>query len=223
MFLKYLFMFSLFSFVGWVLELFYRGIRNKKVLNPGFMNGCVVPLYGAGAVLSDIICNTFRHVNSNYNAILTFVTAVIILSILEFITGFILDKVFHMRLWAYSKYKLNIKGYICMQYSIMWGLLFLIYSNLLYSNIDSMSNSFINNQVSVFFLGLFYGVFLIDLSVSIGLTSNVIRYSKILAESINLEKLREDLKKRVEKRKFIYSIFPYATTNKYLKDKIKEK
>ena len=55
----------------------------------------------------------------------------------------------------------------------------------------------------VFLLGLFYGVFLIDLSVSIGLMSNIVRYSKMIAESINLENLRSELKKQVEKRKFI--------------------
>lgn len=223
MVLKYLFMFSLFSFIGWILEFFYRGIRSKKILNPGFMSGCVVPIYGVGAVICDIICNSFESIDSNYNVIWEFLIAIVILSTLEFLTGFILDKAFHMKLWDYSKYKFNIKGYICLQYSIMWGFLFLIYYNFIYSGMINLGDSFINNTTCIFLLGLFYGVFLIDLSVSIGLMSNIIKYSRMIAESINLENLRFDLKNSVERRKFIYSMFPYFTTSKYLKDKIKEK
>ena len=222
MIFKYLFMFSLFSFVGWILEFFYRGVRQQKILNPGFMSGCVLPLYGIGAIMCDIICTMFQNVKSDYNILWTFLIAMVILSILEFITGFILDKVFHMKLWDYSKYKFNIKGYICLQYSIMWGLLFLVYNYFIYSSIINAGDIFINNMACVFLLGLFYGVFLIDLSVSIGLMSNIVRYSKMVAESINLENLRSELKKQVEKRKFIYSMFPYATTNRYLKEKIKK-
>ena len=220
---KYLFMFSLFSFVGWILEFIYRGLRQQKILNPGFMNGCVLPLYGIGAIICDMVCNMFQNVKSDYNIICTFLIAVLMLSILEYITGLVLDKVFHMKLWDYSKYRFNIKGYICLQYSIMWGLLFLVYNYFIYSSMINAGNIFISNIICVFLLGLFYGIFLIDLSVSIGLVSNIVKYSKMIAESINLESLRTELKKKVEKRKFIYAMFPYITTNKYLKEKIKEK
>ncbi len=221
--LKYLFMFGLFSFIGWILEFFYRGIRQKKILNPGFMNGCVVPLYGFGAVICDLICNYFETVDSKYNVFWEFLIAIVILSVLEFVTGLILDKVFHMKLWDYSKHPLNIKGYICLQYSIMWGLLFLLYYNFMYPGMENMSNAFLNNKFCLFLLGSFYGVFLIDFSISANLTSIVHKYSKVIMESINLENLRLELKKQVEKRKFIYSMFPYFTTSKYLKDKMKDK
>ena len=216
-------MFSLFSFIGWILEFFYRGIRMKKIMNPGFMNGCVVPLYGIGAVICDLICRYFDTVNTDFNIVLSFLISMVLLSILEFFTGLVLDKVFHMKLWDYSKYDFNIKGYICLQYSLMWGFLFLIYSNFIYNGMDAMATAFLSNTVCIFLLGIFYGIFLIDWSVSVGLTSNIFRYSKIIAESINLENLRLDLRKQVEKRKLIYSMFPYLTTNKYLKDMIKEK
>lgn len=216
-------MFSLFSFIGWILEFFYRGIRSKKILNPGFMNGCVVPLYGFGAVICDIVCNAFSNVKSDYNIIWTYLISLVVLSMLEFTTGVILDKFFHMRLWDYSKHKFNIKGYICLQYSMMWGFLFLIYYTFLYSNMNGVSTAFTSSIPCIFMMGLFYGVFMVDLSISIGLTSNIIKYSKIIAESINLENLRSELKKSIGKRKLIYSMLPYFTTSKYLKDKIKEK
>ena len=195
----------------------------KKIMNPGFMNGCVVPLYGFGAVICDIICKYFEKVNSNFNVVFSFLISMVLLSILEFMTGLVLDKVFHMKLWDYSKYDFNIKGYICLQYSLMWGFLFLVYSNFIYDKMDALAIAFASNTICIFLLGIFYGIFLIDWSVSLGLTSNIVKYSKMLAESINLENLRVDLRQKSEKRKFIYSMFPYATTNKYLKDKIKEK
>ena len=221
--LKYLFMFILFSFVGWILEFFYRGIRMKKIMNPGFMNGCVVPLYGFGAVICDVICNYFESVNSNFNLIISFFISMVVLTILEFFTGFVLDKVFHMKLWDYSKYDFNIKGYVCLQYSLIWGFLFLIYSNFIYGKMDIISNAFTSNSTCIFLLGLFYGVFLIDWSVSLGLTNSIVKYSKIIAESINLENLRFELRQRLGKRKLVNSLFPYMATSRYLRDKIKEK
>lgn len=223
MILKYLFMFSLFSFIGWILEFFYRGIRSKKALNPGFMNGCILPLYGIGAVLCDIICNLFKNFDSKYNLVWMFLISIVMLSLLEFITGFILDKFFHLKLWDYSKYIFNIKGYICAQYSIIWGILFLVYYIFIYKYMINIGDVFMNNNTGIFLLGIFYGIFLIDLSVSIGLMSNLIKYSKIIAESINLEKLRFELKDQIKRKKIIYSLFPYITTNNYLKDKIKDK
>ena len=106
---------------------------------------------------------------------------------------------------------------------MMWGLLFLVYNYFMYSRMINAGELFINNMTGIFILGLFYGVFLIDLSISIGLMSNIVKYSKMIAESINLENLRYELKNDVKKRKFIYSMFPYTKTNRYLKEKIKEK
>ena len=216
-------MFSFFAFFGWILEFFYRGIRCKKVLNPGFMNGCVLPLYGIGAVICDIICNIFEHVNSNYNVIWTLLIAIFILSVLEFTTGLILDKVFYMKLWDYSKYMFNLKGYICLQYSLMWGLLFLIYYRYAFPVVGSVVDSFFSNSISIFLLGLFYGVFIVDLSFSIGLLGSITRYSKTLTHSINIENLRFDLLKKIKKGKVIHSIFPYSATSRFLRDKEKEK
>ena len=56
MLLKYLFIFAIFSVVGWILEVTYRSITNKKFINPGFLSGCAIPLYGFGVVILNIIC-----------------------------------------------------------------------------------------------------------------------------------------------------------------------
>lgn len=222
-FFKYIFIFLFFSFIGWILELVYRGIRIKKIVNPGFMSGCVVPLYGFGAVILYIICNLFEKVNSDYKIIIIFIISIILLSLLELISGIILDKCFNLRLWDYSKNKFNFKGHICLLYSMYWGFLSLIFYNFIYPKLTNITMNFINSGVGLFILGICAGLFLIDLCVSIGLLNRIVKYSKIITETIDLEKLKLDIRRRVKRKKIFNSLFPYIITNKYLRDKLNDK
>ncbi len=220
---KYLFIFCLFAFVGWILEFIYRSINTKKIINPGFMSGCVVPLYGFGAVILEIICNLFDKISLNYKIVLIFIISIILLSILELISGLILLKFFHLKLWDYSNYKLNYKGLICLKFSIFWGLLSLLYYLFIHKYINGLAISFINNTICIFILGIYIGIFLIDLSVSINLLSNLKKYSKSVKQIIDLEKLKIDSSIEEQRRKFTKAIYPYLSLNKYLKEKMKDK
>ena len=219
---EYIFIFLLFSVVGWLLELFYRTLTTKRFVNPGFMSGCVVPLYGFGACILNIICNLFIKIDFNYNVIIIFILSVILLSILELISGILLEKIFHLRLWDYSDRKYNYKGFICLEFSIIWGFLALIYYNFIYSWINSFSINFVNNTYGLFFLGIFVGIFLIDLCVSIGLSNKLNLYAQSIKEIINLETLKIDVRNKNRKKKFINAIYPYISTNRFLREKIKE-
>lgn len=221
-FFKYLFIFCLFSVVGWVLELIYRSIVMKKFINPGFMSGCVVPLYGFGAVIMNIICNLFSGIESNYKIILIFVMSVILLSILEFISGHILLKYFHLKLWDYSMYKYNYKGFICLEFSFIWGLLALVFYLFIYSWLDTYALSFISNSTGLFFLGIYVGIFIIDLCVSIQLLNRLTKYADDLKEIVNVEKLKIDVRMKTNRKKFWNAIYPYISTNKFLREKIKD-
>lgn len=221
LFFEYLFIFCLFSVVGWILELSYRSIVNKRFINPGFMSGCVVPLYGFGAVILTILCNLFLSINSTYKVILIFFLAIILMTILEFISGFILLKCFHLRLWDYSMFKYNYKGFVCLEFSILWGMLSLVFYVFIFPHINSLAHSFINNKTCIFFLGIFFGVFLVDLCVSINLLDKLNKYAKNMASIINVEKLKLDARRKEKKKRFINTIYPYLSINRFLKDKIK--
>lgn len=221
--LKYLFIFGLFSVVGWVLELIYRSIINKKIINPGFMSGCVVPLYGFGAVILNSICNLFVPIKSLYKVIIIFVLSIILLSILECITGYILIKFFNLRLWDYSKHKYNYKGFICIEFSLIWGCLSLVYYICFFNWINTFSLSFVTNTIGVFCLGIFFGIFLVDLCVSINLLNKLYRYAEQIKQTINIERFKLDARTHVKKKKFLNAIYPYVTTNKFLKDKINKR
>lgn len=221
-FYKYLFMFALFSIVGWILELAYRSIVTKKLINPGFMSGCVVPLYGMGAIILNFICNLIHKINFDYKVLFIFIISTILLTSLEFICGFISLKYFHIRLWDYRKRKINYKGFVCLEFSIVWGLLGVVYYLLVYPFIDNISLNFISSNIGIFLLGIFLGIFIIDLSVSIKLLNRLIKYANEIKETINVEKVKLEARLNITRKKFWNAIYPYVSTNKYLKDKIKE-
>lgn len=222
LFFKYLFIFALFSIVGWILELFYRSFTTKKFVNPGFMSGCVVPLYGFGAIILNFICMYVSKLNFNYKIILVFIFSMLLLSFLEFICGFIMLKYFHIRLWDYKEYKINYKGFVCLNFSLLWALLGVFYYIWIHPYINNISLNFINSNAGIYFLGIFSGIFLIDLSVSIKLLNRLTKYANELKENLNIEKIKLEARINANRRKMFNTIYPYISTNKYLKDKIKE-
>ncbi len=112
----YAWYFVIFSFLGWCMEVAYHTVCYGDFSNRGFLNGPVCPIYGAGAVLVILALRPFSD-----NLIVLFFCAALITSALEFITGYILEKIFSMKWWDYSDVPFNIKGYICLKFSICWG------------------------------------------------------------------------------------------------------
>ncbi|WP_446897376.1 putative ABC transporter permease [Clostridium sp. LBM24168] len=112
-----LFYFVIYAFAGWCLEVVYAAVNTGTFVNRGFLNGPICPIYGIGAVLVIDFLMLFRD-----NLILLFFTSVIITSFLEYVTGFVLEKLFNNRWWDYSRYPFNIKGYICLKFSLAWGI-----------------------------------------------------------------------------------------------------
>ena len=109
--------FCIFSFLGWVVEEIYASFAYRKFVNRGFLNGPVCPLYGVGATMIILFLTPFKH-----NLIVFYIVSVILTSILEFITGIILLKLFNHRWWDYTEDKMNFMGIVCIPFSLLWGL-----------------------------------------------------------------------------------------------------
>jgi len=121
--------FTIYSFLGWMMESVFASINERKIINRGFLTGFFCPIYGFGAVLilqsSKWVANVFE--NYFTALIINILFAVILVTVLEYITGFLLEKIFNCKWWDYSHNVLNIHGYICLQYSLLWGgLIFLL-------------------------------------------------------------------------------------------------
>ncbi len=136
MFIKILLYFFIYSFLGWCIEVVYSGLTTRKFINRGFFNGPLCPIYGFGVIA---IVNLLDPVKNNL--FLLFFGSVFIASIIELLTGFILEKLFHQKWWDYSDLPFNIGGYISPLFSLMWGLACLVVVDRIHPMISKFVNS----------------------------------------------------------------------------------
>ena len=112
-------MFIIFSFVGWCSEVLYVGLFfEHKFINRGFLHGPLCPIYGFGGC---VILFLPESILSTWVAL--FFTAMILCSIVEYFSSWILEKMFHTLWWDYSHYKFNIKGRVCLLNSVLFGVM----------------------------------------------------------------------------------------------------
>jgi uncharacterized protein len=117
--------FTLYSFAGWLIEIVYRSFTQKKLVNPGFLFGPFVPLYGTGALAVFVLYDYILKIN----IALQFLIYLVVLSGIEYITGEIFKRVYGLKLWDYSNNRFNINGKISVAFSIIWALLALVMIN----------------------------------------------------------------------------------------------
>lgn len=108
---------------GWLIELVFRRIAHGKWINPGFLSGPCLPLYGSGVLVLYAFCSfdlSFIHaVWLRYVVLIVGLT--VVLTAIEYVTGIIFVNVFHVKLWDYSSCRGNIQGVICPLFSLAWG------------------------------------------------------------------------------------------------------
>ena len=111
-----LWLFLIYSFLGWVLETVIATVRQRKVVNRGLINGPFCIIYGIGAVLITIWLQEL-------SGLWLFLFSAVYASVVEWIAGHLIQKIYHERWWDYSDIKWNLDGYICLPFSIIWGAL----------------------------------------------------------------------------------------------------
>lgn len=124
---QWMLLFYLYCFFGWCFESVYVSLLEKRWVNRGFMRSPLLPIYGSGAICILIVCLPVKD-----NPIAVFVLGVIFPTILEYITGYLMEIMFKMRYWDYTGKTGNINGYICLQSSIAWGVLSLLVVNIIH-------------------------------------------------------------------------------------------
>ncbi|RDU23538.1 putative ABC transporter permease [Anaerosacchariphilus polymeriproducens] len=112
-----LWLFYIYSFIGWCIEVVYATLNTGKFVNRGFLNGPFCPIYGFGVLVVIILLEPIKE-----NLVILFLGSLVLTSIIEFITGFVLKKVFNNSWWDYTDLPFNLCGYICLKFSIMWGI-----------------------------------------------------------------------------------------------------
>lgn len=158
---KYLYYFFIYSFLGWCLEVCYAALNTGIFINRGFLNGPYCPIYGFGVVIIILFVFPLRK-----NILVLFIASVIFTSLLELATGFALKKIFHYRWWDYSNVPFNIGGYICLKFSLMWGIACIIVVDVIHPVVDDFVK-WIPHFIGKILLGIMIIMMTIDLIASV--------------------------------------------------------
>ena len=182
--------FIIYSFIGWLLEVFMFIVQDHKLVNRGFLIGPVCPIYGCGVLLIVFL------IDGNKSDLLSvFLKSIFICSVLEYSTSYLMEKLFKARWWDYSKRRFNLDGRVCLGTLIPFGLFGLI---LTYFTNPFLINCF--NKVDMIVLniiaGIVFAIYIIDNIIS---TIIIIGFRKTTIK-IGMEKKEdntEDITRRV--------------------------
>ena len=172
----YFILFIIYAMIGWCIEIINGLIQTKKFVNRGFLIGPYCPIYGVGGILITLLLSKYYN-----DPIVLFFMGIAVCGILEYLTSYIMEKIFKARWWDYSKRKFNINGRICLETIIPFGLLgcFIIYiSNPFFINLINKMNKNTINIIAI--------VLLADLIVTIIKVKNI-KMTLKKVEEINKE------------------------------------
>lgn len=206
------FLFFVGSCIGWCIEVVFRRLFTaKKWINPGFLTGPYLPLYGFGVVGMYLLCLIPIDVGYAWADALIIIAVIgVVMTLIEYIAGLIFIKGMKVKLWDYSNRWGNIQGIICPLFSFFWLFVGALYYFVIDPFVIEWVKWFVSNMPFAFVVGFFFGVFTIDLCHSVNLTVKirkfaadhqvVVRYEKV-KESIreNLDKLKDSVKDKTEK------------------------
>ena len=125
--------FFVYGFLGWCTEVAFAAWKEHRFVNRGFLNGPICPVYGIGVTLVVHFLSPYRS-----NLIILYITSTILVTALEWLTGFILERVFHNKWWDYSNMPLNLNGYVCLLFSLIWGVACVLIVDFIHSVIHKL-------------------------------------------------------------------------------------
>jgi uncharacterized membrane protein len=209
-FFRYSFLFFFGGVAGWVLELFFRRfISQHKWVNPGFLDGPFLPLYGFGVVafylFSSLPWKTWVP-NEGLSYLAEIVSIGAALTAIEYIAGLIFIKGMKVKLWDYSNRPGNIQGIICPLFSLIWTAIGAFYIFFLHAGFVRMSTWVIDSSRILFsttLIGLAYGVIIVDFGYSVHLVTKVrtaVADSKLVVSWDNLKLSMAESAKRAQSK-----------------------
>lgn len=175
--------FAFYAFLGWMMETLYATQKQHEFVNRGFLKGPFCPIYGLGGLLVEQTFMTLEHLS---NSIVTttlggILFSIILVTILEFATGSVLENIFHKKWWDYSEEPFNLHGYICLRFSVLWGLVAYIFMQAIQPIFHQMTSS-LALQTQEFLAMFLLAYFLVDTTKTIAdlvdLRSVILRHTE---------------------------------------------
>ena len=214
------FIFFTGSILGWCLETVFRRFcpenKSRKWINPGFLIGPYLPLYGFG-LCTLFILSEVEKILPLSNPVAAKAAVIILMAVcmtlLELIAGLIFVKGMNVKLWDYSNKRFNYKGIICLEFSVYWFILAMVYYFFIHPHILSALKWFSSNLAFSFVLGTFFGVFIIDLGYSLNIAAKIRKFANDNNILVRYEELKSNIRKYADERKEKY-IFMFAFRSK---------
>lgn len=192
------YLFFIGSIMGWLLELLFRNLSQsrEKLVNPGFCTGPYLPIYGFGLCTLYLLASLerFQFISAPFlNKMVLFAIMALCMTLIEYVAGLLCLKYFKVRLWDYSNEWGNIKGIICPKFSVAWSILGAIYYFFIHPRILKGLNWLSHNLGFSFVIGMFFGIFMIDVAHSAGLVVKLKKYAEENQVIIKYEELKKHI------------------------------
>lgn len=218
------FLFAFGCLIGWGMEALFRRGYSGEWINPGFLTGPALPMYGFGLCLLYLLAllgENFSLGNLLIDRILLIILMTVCLTLLEYVAGLIFIKKMKTQLWDYSNEKWNFQGIICFKYSLLWAVLCAVYLFFIHPFIGNILKWFSAHLSFLFFLGMFYGIFLIDLCNSFRLVSKIKAFAEENDILIRYEELKTNIrntaKEQKEKYRYLFAFSSRVPLMEHLK------
>ncbi|MCQ2537713.1 MAG: putative ABC transporter permease [Lachnospiraceae bacterium] len=192
-FFKLFYCFMMYCVVGWIWETCYCSVKDGKLVNRGFLNGPVIPIYGCAA--TGIFLAFFNGAmislateKSWKSYLVVFILGAFVASALEYVTSYTMEKMFHAKWWDYSDIPLNINGRVCLPASLFWGLASIFLVKILHPFVLGLIDKMPRDKFEPAGYALF-GLFLVDMVATVVATIELDR--KITAITLLRKELND--------------------------------
>lgn len=183
-FFRYFILFLIYSFIGWLFEVFLAIVKEHKFINRGFLIGPIVPIWGTGAILITLI---LKETDGIFNLL---VSSAFIGTFLEYVVNVLMEKLFKARWWDYSDLPFNINGRVWLGSSILFGIggmCVVLYLNPFFLSLIN----YLNSTILIYFSFILLVIVVVDFAIS----CNIIKKLKLSAYSIKKDYTEEVSKK----------------------------
>ena len=228
--LKLGFLFFVGSVSGWIVELLFRRFLSsanpeRKWINPGFCVGPYLPLYGVGLCLLYLIASLWERffpIASLWQEMGLIVWMGIAMTVTEYVSGILALKVVKVRLWDYSGSWGNIQGIICPKFSALWLAVSAVYYLGVHPYILDALQWLSENLAFSFFIGLFFGFFIVDVSYSIHLVEKLRRFAEENEVIVKIEAIKADIRHHHEETAQKYHFFRPFSSDRPLSEHLRK-
>ena len=226
-FLTLAYLFFIGSVLGWILELLFRNLchHSQKWINPGFCTGPYVPLYGFGLCILYLLASVEHHLPFPmpfWRSVAAIVIMGVAMTALEYVAGILCLRIAKVRLWDYSGQWGNIQGIICPLFSLAWAVLGGVYDLFVHPHVENAMQLLAGSQGFTFLVGLFFGVFLVDVGHSIQLTAKLKKFAEENAVILRYESIKAHIRTAQSNRALRFHFFTPFRSVRSLTEHLRE-